>query len=183
MSRNIFLLDIILIIYLIQVRVKDLWTKAHSYPNSCGGRNTAASPRSHLIKWSCQCCKDICFTKTIDDIKEWPGYEWFYLRKTKWAKLEHLLEIWSKPCTAGKPSNTRKTMALLTLLTRFTKYKYKFHIFTCSASHSDKRHTQTFCRLILGGLTKLSGRHNSTRSSNGGNAIRGSFNSYLEETQ
>lgn len=33
------------VLYISAPQVKALWTKAHSYPNSHRGRNTAASPR------------------------------------------------------------------------------------------------------------------------------------------
>lgn len=63
-------------------QVKDLWTIAHSYPNSRGGRNTAASPHSPIKNSLVSInCKDNSFTKTTDNTKEGTGCELFCFQR------------------------------------------------------------------------------------------------------
>lgn len=70
----------------------------------------------------------------------------------------------------------------MALLTHFTKYKYDFHVCTCSALHSEKRHTHNFMGSLEFWL-KETGGQNSIPSHGCGNTIIGSFDSYLREIQ
>lgn len=92
---------------------------------------------------------------------------YFVFRKTREPNLKTSLRFDQEipphpvPMETFKTANAPKTMALFTLW-QFLKYKYSFYVFTCSALHSEKRHTHTLCHVILRVLIKVAGDHYST---------------------